>query len=79
MKRFICWYAYSGQETEGRLDLLEPEIFLADKAEAMWKYHEFLFKRRKGNNMLDFYKDLEDYRARCHHLTGWGFCCEELK
>jgi hypothetical protein len=80
MNRYICWYAYKGHETEGRLDLEEPEIFQAvDKAEAMWKYHEFLFRRGKGNNMLNFYKDLDHYRKTCDHITGWGFWCEQLK
>lgn len=40
MRRFICWYAYKGHETEGHLSLEEPQIYNAqDEYEAMWKFH----------------------------------------
>jgi hypothetical protein len=66
-------------ETEGHLRLHEPQIYEAvDMAEAMWKYHEYLFSIREGNDMREWYKDVDDFRARGEH-TGWGFACEQLK
>jgi len=74
-KEFICWYAYAGHETEGRLDMFEPHIFEAeDIAEAMWKYHESV-----SCSLKHFYKDLDMYRRKCKHITGWGWNCRELK
>jgi hypothetical protein len=79
MKRFICWYAYAGHETEGNLYLEEPVIFEAiDEADAMWKYHEKRFKEKSGNDMREWYKDVDDFRNRCEYITGWGFRCEQL-
>lgn len=75
MKRFICWYAYQGQETEGNTFLEKPEIFTAiDKAEAMWKYRNLLdpeFGDRFYNGNLD------EFRKK-NNFIGWGFWCEEL-
>jgi hypothetical protein len=67
-------------ETEGRLDLNEPQIYDAeDKAEAMWKYHAFLFSRNKGNDMREYHKNLEEYRKSEYATGGWGYHCRELK
>lgn len=80
-KEFICWYAYSGMETEGHLDLYEPKIFNAiDIADAMWQYHDWLYKTKKHNRepMTTFYEDLEDFRSK-GDITGWGYNCRELK
>ncbi len=75
MKRFICWYAYQGMETEGQLRLEEPKIIEAtDIAEAMWKWHH-MSDPEWGN---EFYNnDLEAYRKK-GEFTGWGCWCEEL-
>lgn len=75
MKRFICWYAYKGMETEGRLDLEEPQIIEGiDMAEAMWKWNH-RHDREWGNK---FYNgNLEEFRRK-GEFTGWGSCCEEL-
>lgn len=75
MKRFICWYAYQGMETEGRLQLEEPKIIKAvDKAEAMWKWHH-MSNPEWGK---EFYNDdIEAYRKE-GVFTGWGCWCEEL-
>lgn len=75
MKRFICWYAYKGMETEGQLVLQEPVIVKAeDIAEAMWKWHH-LSDPNWGNK---FYNgSLDAYRAK-GEFTGWGCWCEEL-
>jgi len=79
-RKFICWYAYSGMETEGNLYLNEPQAYDAlDVAEAMWKYHNYLYSRGEGNNMREYYKDVDDFRKRAEYITGWGFRCEELK
>jgi hypothetical protein len=75
MKRFICWYAFRGQETEGQLSLEKPVIIEAvDMAEAMWKWHHL--------SCPDWGKvfhndDLEAYRKK-GDFTGWGHWCEEL-
>jgi hypothetical protein len=80
MKRFICWYAYKGHETEGNLSLKEPQIYISvDEAGAMWQYHEYLFRIGEGNDMKEYYKDVDDFRERNDNITGWGFRCEELK
>lgn len=75
MKRFICWYAYRGMETEGKLSLTEPVIIKAvDMAEAMWKWHHMDcpdWGKRFYND------DLEAYRKK-GEFTGWGCWCEEL-
>lgn len=74
-KRFICWYAFQGMETEGRLELIEPKIFEAeDIAEAMWKYHHSI--NDKWGEMF-YNNDLESYRNK-GEFTVWGFNCEEL-
>lgn len=74
MKRFICWYAYSGMETEGRLDLEEPKIIEADdKANAMWKWHS----EHRGINMIGIHGSYEKFIEK-GEFTGWGFWCEEL-
>jgi hypothetical protein len=79
MARFICWYAYKGQETEGRLDLEEPQIFEAvDEAEAMWKFHLHRDKSRGYGKITDHYKDLDDFRERAKPYQGWGLWCEQL-
>ena len=73
-KRFICWYAYSGMETEGRVELLEPKIIEAeDKAEAMWIWNITYRKIDMG----DIYESLSKFR-NSGEVTGWGFWCEEL-
>lgn len=75
MKRFICWYAYQGMETEGRLEVEEPVIIEAvDMAEAMWKWHHRIFPDW-GEMFYD--GDFEAYRKE-GNFTGWGHCCEEL-
>jgi hypothetical protein len=75
MKRFICWYAYQGMETEGDLVLMEPAIIKAvDIAEAMWKYHH---KFTPDWGKMFYNDDLEEYRKK-GEFTGWGFWCEEL-
>ena len=75
MKRFICWYAYQGMETEGNLSLKEPVIIKAvDMAEAMWKWHHMDcpdWGKRFYND------DIEAYRKK-GEFTGWGCWCEEL-
>jgi hypothetical protein len=75
MKKFICWYAYKGMETEGRLDLEEPVIIDAvDMAEAMWKWHH----RKTPDWGEKFYDgDIEKYRKK-GEFTGWGCWCKEL-
>ena len=75
MKTFICWYAYQGMETEGKLALEKPEIINAvDMAEAMWNYHNILTPYW-GKTFYD--NDLEKYRSK-GEFTGWGFWCKEL-
>lgn len=74
MKRFICWYAYKGMETEGRLDLEEPKIIEANSiGEATWKWHT----EHRNVNMIDIYGSYEAYIAK-GEFTGWGCWCEEL-
>jgi len=74
-KRFICWYAYKGMETEGNTVLQEPKIIKAiDKAEAMWEYHH-IETLDWGKRFYD--DDIEKYRKEAE-ITGWGFWCEEL-
>jgi hypothetical protein len=76
MREFICWYAYQGHETEGRLELREPKIFEAeDVAEAMWKYHH-VGTPDWGERFYD--GDIEKYRAEGEFCV-WGFRCRELK
>ena len=80
MKEFICWYAYKGHETEGRLDMHEPQIYEADDmAGAMWQFHEHLYLNREGGNFKEWYDNVEDYRETCENITGWGWWCRELK
>lgn len=68
---YLCWYAYSGQETEGRLELCEPLRFEAnDKAEALWKYHCYLAMQR---NEKPFFKNLSEYKISDYADGGWGF------
>jgi len=75
MKRFICWYAYKGMETEGRLELEEPEIIEGiDMAEAMWKWHH---KSDPKWGVKFYNNDLEAYRKE-GSFTGLGHWCEEL-
>lgn len=72
-KKYICWYAYSGHETEGRLSLEEPMIFEAESvAEAMWNYHE-----RLGNPMSQYYKSFKDY-SQSDTILCWGYYCKKL-
>lgn len=74
MKRFVCWYAFKGMETEGHLATEPLMIFEAEGiAEAMWKYHGALDSEWQDK----FYNgDLEKYKVE-GTFTGWGFCCEE--
>jgi len=75
MKRFICWYAYQGMETEGQLRLEEPVIIKAvDIAEAMWKFHHM---KTPDWGKLFHNDDIEAYRKK-DDFTGWGWWCEEL-
>lgn len=77
---YICWYAYSGHETEGNVFLHEPLITEAvDEAEAMWEYHIHLHSRDKTqwDPRRDF-KDVDDYRKNDKNITGWGFWCRKL-
>ena len=75
MKRFICWYAYQGMETEGAIVIKEPVIIEAkDVAEAMWLWHH----RDTPDWGKRFYNDdIEEYRKK-GQFTGWGCWCEEL-
>jgi hypothetical protein len=75
MKRFICWYAYRGMETEGHVSLQEPVIIEAvDMAEAMWKWHHMA----DPNWGAKFHNgSLDEYRSK-GQFTGWGCWCEEL-
>lgn len=74
-KKFICWYAYKGMETEGNLRLEEPVIIeAADKAEAMWKWHhknDSEWGRKFFNNSLDKFR-------KEGQITGWRHWCKEL-
>lgn len=74
MKRFICWYAYKGMETEGRLDLEEPRIIEAESiAKAMWIWHT----KYRNVDMQEIYGSYEAYLTK-GEFTGWGAWCEEL-
>lgn len=70
MANYICWYAYSGHETEGRIDLEEPKVFSAkDKIEALWKYICYRAMREKRK---PFHKNLSEYRKTEYADGGWG-------
>ena len=74
MKRFICWYAYQGMETEGRLDLEEPKIIEAESVgKAMWIWNT----KHRNVDMKDIYGSYEAYLNK-GEFTGWGQWCEEL-
>jgi len=74
MKRFICWYAYQGMETEGRLVLEEPKIIDANSVgEATWIWHT----KHRNVDMKDIYGSYEAYIEK-GDFTGWGGWCEEL-
>lgn len=75
-RRFICWYEYSGMETEGRTELDAPRIYEAeDEYEAMWKYHNYL---SPGWGERFYEGSLEKYREGGDTVDGWGWRCEEL-
>jgi hypothetical protein len=80
MRRFVCWYAYQGHETEGSLNLLEPQRIQAeDIHDAVWKYFEIQNKRGYLGNLKEIYGSLDEYRKKCEEPLGWGLNCEELK
>ncbi len=74
MKRFICWYAYKGMETEGGLALEEPKIVKANSiGEAMWIWNT----KYRDIDMKGIYGSYEAYLKK-GEFTGWGHWCEEL-
>ena len=78
-KKFVCWYAYSAMETEGRTEFEQAVVLEGeDKAEAMWKYHRFLFKHGRMGDIRERYKDLNAFRKKCDRITGWGYHCEQI-
>ncbi len=76
MKKYICWYAYQGHETEGRLVLDEPECFEANsEAEAIFKY---LCLRAWREKREPYYKSLSEHLESDNNAGGWGFNVKEL-
>lgn len=74
MKRFICWYAYRGHETEGSLDIEEPQIITAESvAEAIWTWQT----KHRNVDMIGIHGSYEAFLAK-ENFTGWGIWCEEL-
>lgn len=76
MNKYICWYAYQGMETEGRLDLEEPKLFeTRTKAEAFHKYLCYLAVRRGAE---PYHKTLTDHLKSEFNEGGWGYCVRQL-
>ncbi len=76
MNKYICWYAYSGHETEGHLQLEEPWRCTANsKAEALWKWlcYRVMIKRGQITN-----SNLSEYLKSKYNEGGWGFCVAQL-
>lgn len=76
MKKYICWYAYKGMETEGRTNLQEPQTFEADSpAEALHKYHCY---NAFARNQEPYHKTLTEHLKSEFNSGGWGFFVLEL-
>ncbi len=76
MGKYICWYAYQGHETEGHLQLEEPQSFEAEsKSEAMYKYLCFRAWRERSE---PYHKSLTEHNKSEYNEGGWGFCVREL-
>lgn len=77
MSKYICWYAYKGHETEGHLQLEEPESFEANsKAEAMYKYLCFRSWRERKE---PYHKSLTEHLKSEYNEGGWGFVVRQLQ
>ena len=76
MNKYICWYAYSGQETEGALHLGEPFRCKAEnESEALWKY---LCKEHLGKTTKPYHKNLSEHMKSESNSGGWGYCVVKM-
>ena len=75
-KKYICWYAYSGHETEGNVNLEEPMTLQAkNKSHALYKYICYTaFKEGKE----PYYKTFSEHDKNDYSEGGWGYCVREL-
>jgi len=74
---YLCKYEYSGQETEGHLQMEESFVCEAkNKAEALYKYHVFLFLRNKNQKLS--WLTLSDYIREDYAEGGWGYSALQL-
>lgn len=76
MNKYICYYAYVGQETEGEVRLLEPQVFLANnKPEALYKYHclNAFYDEKEP-----FHKNLSEHMKSEYKQGGWGYFVLQL-
>lgn len=70
MNKYLCWYSYSGMETEGRVDTEPHEKLTANsKAEAIYKYICLINFRRHR----DVSGSLKEWLTKTYCEGGWGY------
>lgn len=77
MKKYICWYAYRGMETEGHTRLEEPFLTTAkNKAEALYKYNCY---QAWIKNSEPYLKSLTEHMKSDFNDGGWGNFVMEIE